>query len=257
MNDELSPDTQAIALLTAPLLLRPAARIAPEPPPLTVAEYGQLALCLRGLGRTPADLLADRELLERCDHVVPRERVRRLLDRGFLLAQALERWAGRAIWLMSRADGDYPPNLKAHLGNAAPPLVYGCGDRTLVARGGLALAPGCRWQADTLARVARLIAEAGAALVTPTPVGSLDCHVIAAVPGHLERAALSPLHRAALIAHRLVIVSSCDPLAAPDSAAHAVAPLIAALADATIDDVPSDASVLATLLATARAARSR
>jgi predicted Rossmann fold nucleotide-binding protein DprA/Smf involved in DNA uptake len=63
----------------------------------------------------------------------------RLLARGFLLGQAVERWHARAIWVVSRADSTYPQRLKARLREDAPPVQYGCGDRRLLESGGLAV----------------------------------------------------------------------------------------------------------------------
>ena len=54
MNAELSPNTQAILLLTAPLLVGKGKSPAR---PLTTPEYGQLAQSLRAAGCEPADLL--------------------------------------------------------------------------------------------------------------------------------------------------------------------------------------------------------
>ena len=80
--------------------------------------------------RQPADLLAPDagELLRECQPVIDEPRLKRLLARGFLLSQAIERWQARAIWVVSRADAEYPRRLKARLKDDAPPVLYGCGD---------------------------------------------------------------------------------------------------------------------------------
>ena len=115
MSDAPSLDTQAILLLTAPLMIgreRPS-----SPKPLAAGEYNRLARRLRELRRQPADLLGDgaRTLLEECRLDLDAERLDRLLDRGFLLSQAIERWRTRAIWVTSRADAEYPRRLKRRL----------------------------------------------------------------------------------------------------------------------------------------------
>src|SRR5512146_806131 len=103
MTDPLSPITQAILLLTAPLSV---GRSAGSERALTPTEYSRFAQHLREIGRTPAELLGERaeDLLQECAAAVNVEQVKCLLDRGFLLSQALERWSSRAIWVMSRAD---------------------------------------------------------------------------------------------------------------------------------------------------------
>ena len=89
MNDVLSPNTQTILLLTAPLLTGRGNKIGNL---LTPGEYSKLARQLRTLEREPADLLtADANLLlEECDRTINKERLKSLLGRGFLLSLAVE-----------------------------------------------------------------------------------------------------------------------------------------------------------------------
>ena len=111
MIAELSPNAQAILLLTAPLIT---GRGKPSIDPLTAGEYRRLVRRLRELQREPADLLhlgAD-SLLKECRLDPDSGRLERLLGRGFLLSQAVERWRARAIWVVSRADAGYPQRLK-------------------------------------------------------------------------------------------------------------------------------------------------
>ena len=138
MRAELSSNAQAILLLTAPLI---AGRGKPSAAPLSAGEYRRLARRLRELQREPADLLdpgAD-SLLKECVSHSDAARLERLLGRGFLLSQAVERWRTRAIWVVSRADAGYPQRLKKRLGEDAPPVLYGCGDASILDAGGLAV----------------------------------------------------------------------------------------------------------------------
>lgn len=137
MADALSPNTKAILLLTAPLI---AAGGKKSKDLLTPSEYRKLARHLRDVGSEPADLLTPDagQLLEDCARVVPKERLRRLLGRGFLLSQALEHWQARSIWVASRADSAYPRRLKIRLKAASAPLLYGCGECGALDGGGLA-----------------------------------------------------------------------------------------------------------------------
>src|SRR5437667_316036 len=103
MTNELSPNTKAILLLTAPLI---AGRGKVSTEPLSAGEYKRLARRLRECRRQPSDLLgpgAD-EVLKECRLDLDGTRVERLLKRGFLLSHAVERWQARAIWVVSRAD---------------------------------------------------------------------------------------------------------------------------------------------------------
>ena len=98
MTFEPSPNTQAILLLTAPLIAG-RGKHKPSVKPLGAGEYRQLAHRLRELRCQPADLL-DRgagQIVDECRAGLDAERLEGLLGRGFLLAQAVEHWRTRAI----------------------------------------------------------------------------------------------------------------------------------------------------------------
>ena len=142
MNTELTNDTKAILLLTAPLIIgERRGRREDSVRPLTFTEYEKLARRLRDCGRQPADLIgpgAD-EVLYECHTGLENDQVAQLLKRGFQLSAALEHWATRSMWVVSRADPDYPRQIKRRLGEYAPTVIYGCGDRALLENGGLAV----------------------------------------------------------------------------------------------------------------------
>ena len=174
--------------------------------------------------------------------------MKRLLGRGFLLSQAVERWRSRAIWVMSRADVAYPHRLKKRLGTAAPAVLYGCGDVALLDAGGLAVV-GSRQVDDALlgyteavgklaARSERAIVCGGARGVDQAAVRGAIANggkAIAVLADSLEKAALSADHRDALREQRLVLVSPYDPRAG-FNVGHAMQrnKLIYALADAAL-----------------------
>ena len=169
MTDSLSANTQAVLLLTAPLIV--GRRDAGAPAPLSAGEYNRLARALRDRGREPADLLAadDARAPDDCPRGIERERIDLLLGRGFLLGQALERWRARGIWVVGRADAGYPQRLRDRLGGAAPPLLYGFGERRMMEEGGLAVV-GSRNTGDAGLAFAesagRLVAEARRSLIS-------------------------------------------------------------------------------------------
>ncbi len=248
MNDAPSVNTRAILLLTAPLIIgreRPS-----SPQPLAAGEYNRLARRLRELRRQPADLLGDgaRALLEECRLDLDPERLDRLLDRGFLLSQAMERWRARALWVTSRADAEYPRRLKRRLREQAPPVLYGCGNHADLDAGGLAVV-GSRNVDDNLIAytegVGRLTAGARCTLVSggargidqAAMRGALDAGgtVACVLADGLERAATRREDRNALMDGRLVLISPYDP-AAGFLVGHAMQrnKLIYALADAAL-----------------------
>jgi len=247
MSTSLSPNTQAILLLTAPLLV---GRSQVSSDLLTPGEYKRLARFLRDKQQQPADLLApdSQELLAECQHLIDSDRMRRLLNRGFLLSQAIERWQARGIWIMSRADGEYPTRLKTRLKDDAPPILYGCGEATILDTGGLAVV-GSRQVDETLLNytvgVGRLAAEAKCTIVSGAARGidraamhgALEAggKVAGVLADSLERAAMSREHRALLMEGQLVLVSPYDP-SAGFNVGHAMQrnKVIYALADAAL-----------------------
>ncbi|MBF2760722.1 MAG: DNA-protecting protein DprA [Ectothiorhodospiraceae bacterium AqS1] len=108
--------------------------------PLTPGEWGRFAGWLKDRGLTPEVLMVGRprEVLEGwSDRRITSDRIEALLDRGAALAVAVERWLRAGLWVMTRGDGDYPNRLKRRLGADSPAVLYGCGDRSLLDRGGL------------------------------------------------------------------------------------------------------------------------
>ena len=247
MNPELSTNAQAILLLTAPLL---AGRDRSSIQPLTASEYRELARGLRALKREPADLLGSdaSELLKECRTVPDDSRLERLLGRGFLLSQAVERWRSRAIWVLSRADTGYPRRLKRRLGEYAPAVLYGCGEASILSTGGLAVV-GSRDVTEPLIEyteaVGRLAAESLRTLVSggargidqAAMRGALEAGgCVAGVLGDsLERAVVRREYRDALMGGQLVLTCPYDP-GARFQVGHAMQrnKLIYALADAAL-----------------------
>ena len=225
MTPVLSPNTQAILLLTAPLI---AGRGTASSDLLSPGEYKRLARHLREIQRQPADLVLPdaAEILRACQPVIDENRLQKLLGRGFLLSQVIERWQTRAIWVVSRADAEYPRRLKMRLREDAPAVLYGCGDMALLETGGLAVV-GSRHVDDALIdytmAVGRLAARAGRTLVSggakgidqAAMRGALDgggkvCGVLA---DSLEKITMNREHRNLLIDGQLVLISPYDPSA--------------------------------------------
>ena len=247
MSMSLSPNTQAILLLTAPLI---AGRVEPSSDLLTLGEYKRLARFLRDKQQQPADLLAPdaRELLGECQQLIDSDRLKSLLARGFLLSQAIERWRTRAIWVVSRADTEYPRRIKTRLKNDAPPVLYACGDAAILDSGGLAVV-GSRHVDDALVEytegIGRLTAKARYTVVSggargidqAAMRGALEAggKVAGVLADSLERTALNREHRNFLMDGQLVLISPYDP-SAGFNVGHAMQrnKLIYALADAAL-----------------------
>lgn len=225
MSATLSTNSQAILLLTAPLV---AGRRDASAKLLTLSEYNRVARVLREKQLQPADLIGSdaEEIVKLIAPIFGRERLDALLARGFLLSQAVERWAARAIWVVSRADATYPRRLKSRLKEDAPPILYGCGDASLLDTGGLAVV-GSRHIDDELMsyteEIGRLAASANRTVVSGAAKGidRAAMHgallgggaVVGVMADSLERAALARDNREPLMDGRLVFVSPYDPVA--------------------------------------------
>lgn len=225
MNTALSLNTQAILLLTAPLIT--GRRVDSAPSPLSPGEYKQLARFLREQQSQPADLLGPKsDALSSEYSAIDNERLKHLLQRSFQLSQAIERWQARAIWVLSRADPAYPRRLKERLREDSPPILYGCGDVAILETGGLAVV-GSRHVDQSLVEyteaVGRLAAQAGRTVVSggargidqAAMRGALEAGgwAVGILADSLERAVLNREHRSMLIEGQLVLVSPYDPQA--------------------------------------------
>ena len=248
---EISPgglqNTRAILLLTAPLI---AGHGSSSSELLTPGEYKRLARHLYAIQRLPADLVSPdaSELLRACQPVIEESRLQRLLGRGFLLSQVIEQWQARAIWVISRADAEYPHRLKKRFREDTPAVLYGCGDIGLLDSGGMAVV-GTRDSDESLldytmavgkiaARAHRTIVSGGengidqAAMRGALEAGGKVCSVLAA---SLEKATMNPENRKLLHDGQLVLISPYDP-GAVFTVGNALSRinLIYALADASL-----------------------
>ena len=247
MSPLLSPNTQAILLLTAPLMV---GRSETSSEILRPSEYKRVAGRLIQIDRLPSDLIGPdaEELFPDLEETIEIDRLQRLLARGFQLSQAIERWQARSIWVAGVTDDSYPKRIRQRLNAHAPPVIYGCGDAGLLDSGGLAVV-GSREVDEQLVEftlaVGRLAAEANQTLVSggargidqASMRGALEAggKAVGVMADSLERAAMNREHRELLMEDRLVLISPYDP-SAGFNVGHAMQrnKLIYALADAAL-----------------------
>ncbi|MCY3671449.1 MAG: DNA-processing protein DprA [Alphaproteobacteria bacterium] len=181
----LTPQSQAVLLLNVSLGKSDTG----GSKPLARGEWARFAAWLHDNGLEPSVLLkGDLDaLLEGWeDRTVTRERLRALLNRGAALGLSLERWERAGLWVLTRSDADYPERLKRRLGRSAPAVLFGCGNRALLGRGGVAVVGSGCGGGDDLAFALKLGADAAAegySLVSGGARG-IDRH---AMQGALER----------------------------------------------------------------------
>jgi DNA processing protein len=247
MSSHLSPNTQVALLLTAPLV---AGRSDVSPELLTPSEYLNLA---RLFGRSNLEigelLVSDfSRLPNEVRAVVDNERYQQLLNRGFQLTQALERWQSRAIWIVGNTDENYPKRLTQRLRERAPSIIYGCGDTSLLDSGGLAVVGSRDADASLLEfteNVGRLAAEAKRTIVSggargidqAAMRGALEQggNAVGVLADSLDRAVVNRENRDLLLDGHLALISPYDP-SVGFNVGHAMQrnKLIYALADAAL-----------------------
>lgn len=220
--------TQAVLLLTVHLG-RPTSD---AHKPLSPGEWGRLAQWLRDQGSLPENLLFDepeRVLEGWRDRTVTIERVRSLLRRSAMLGLAMEKWERAGLWVVTRADGEYPERLKRLLGAESPPYFFGCGDRRLLNQGGLAVVGSRNATPEDLAFASQLGGEAarqGFGVVSGGARGVDEAAMLGALGNEgtavgvladgLLRAATSTKYRTGLMSNSVALVSPFNPEAGFD-----------------------------------------
>lgn len=219
----LSAQAQAVVLLTAHL----AKRGQGQARPLSPREWSRLALWLRDRDLLPESLLSDAPaalLAGWLDNTVTVQRIEALLGRGGALGLALERWERAGLWVITRADPDYPERLKRRLRADSPPLLFGCGNRSLLAGGGLAIIGSRDAAQEELSFAAKLGSEAasqGMSVVSGGARGVDEAAMLGALQHEgttvgvladsLLRAATSAKYRKYLMGRDLVLISTFNP----------------------------------------------
>ena len=220
--------TQAILLLTTHLKKNEENDVRP----LTPTEWGRFAAWLKEQGLTPDRLLfaLPAEVLKDWrDAKITVERIEALLDRGSALALAVEKWERSGLWIITRADADYPLKLKEKLGPLAPPVLFGCGNRNLINQRGVAVV-GSRNVNDTDLRYSRelgaFLANCGFSVISggargvdeAAMAGALEIEgtAVGVLANGLLQASLSQKYREYLRQKSLALISPFNPEAGFD-----------------------------------------
>ena len=223
MMPSITERTKATLLLTAPLLPRSRGS---KSKPLRAREFCDLLSTLSLTGHTLEDLLGAeaQEILDDIRVRISSERLLALLARGMQLADAIDRWRARGVWVIARGDPDYPLELVERLGAAAPPLLYGCGDVELLRVAGLAIV-GSRDPSSEALEFVRAVSQEAARSQVPVVSGGargIDASamrsalqaggsVVGILAQRLDRAAVAGENRDYFVNGRLLLLSPFDP----------------------------------------------
>jgi len=195
--------------------------------PLTPLEWNTFSMWLEEKNCDLEKLLVTNnlhDLLEGWNNkAITVDRIRSLLARAGALGLSLERWNRAGLWVMTCFNKDYPSRLRDRL-PYIPPVFFGCGNRKLLDKGGIAVV-GSRDVSDNDIEYTR---QLGAEIVTQgysvvsggargvdeaAMTGALEKEgtVIGILAENLLRAATSSKYRQALLASDLVLISSFNP----------------------------------------------
>ena len=216
-------DTEVILLLTSHFKSTQGAGYKP----LTPSEWSKFAIWLRKEGLFPKNLLETNlhnTISGWQDPKVTYERISYLLNRGMALAMAYEKWESMGIWVVSRADADYPKKIKASLGTTSPPVFYGCGNRKLLLTQSIGVVGSRDVPEEDTAfaeEIGKWISKSGYSVVSGGAKGSdytsmvgalsVDGTVIGVLADSLKNAATSRKYRSPLMSDNLVLISPYYP----------------------------------------------
>ncbi|MCU0666970.1 MAG: DNA-processing protein DprA [Candidatus Omnitrophica bacterium] len=200
--------------------------------PLTPLEWNTFSLWLEENDRGLEKLLVTNNLNDFLEgwsnKTVTADRIRALLARAGALGLSLERWNRAGLWVMTCFNKDYPSRLRNRV-SYIPPVFFGCGNRKLLDKGGIAVVGSRDVTDNDIEYTRRLGAEivsqwysvisGGARGVDEAAMtGALEKEgtVIGILAENLLRAATSSKYRQALLAGDLVLISSFNPEAGFD-----------------------------------------
>lgn len=215
-------DRVAVVALCTALSRRPGGTA-----PLGPSGWARIGGALEALGLRPSDLF---ELgPSRTSEVLgisaeAAARVAELLSAAGPVSIELERLSDRGIWTLCSIEPDYPARLLQVLGNGAPPVLFGAGDRSVVSIGGVAIVGSRKAPQDALAftsDLGRAVARAGSCVISGGAAGidqaaMTSAHeaggpVVGVPADHLDRRIREPSTRAALSEGQLALVTPYMP----------------------------------------------
>ena len=216
----MNAQAQAVILLTVPFGKTDAK-------PLSVREWGRFALWLKDHALEPSRLLnGDPKplLTSWTDPNVTLQRIEGLLDRGGALGLAVEKWQRAGLWILTRSEPDYPERLKRRLRLDSPPVLFGCGNRALLNKGGVAVVGSRDANENDLQfskDLARSAANQGLSVISGGARGVDESAMLAALESEgtsvgvladsLLRTATSAKYRKYLLAGDLALISPFNP----------------------------------------------
>lgn len=195
--------------------------------PLSAREWARFAVWLKDHDLDPSALLQGelRNLLsEWTDRSITMSRLEGLLERGGALGLALEKWQRAGLWILTRSAPEYPQRLKRRLRMGSPPVLFGCGNKALLEKGGIAVVGSRNADKDELAfaeSIGSAASAQGYSIVSGGARGVDQCAMFSALQNEgtaigvladsLMRAATSAKYRNYLLSNDLVLTTPFNP----------------------------------------------
>jgi DNA processing protein len=188
---------------------------------LSSGECWGLLAALQESGHSLGDISGD------VDGVGADSRIEQRLEALDQVDALVDQYAGQNIWVLTAVDQEYPERLRARLGATAPAILYGSGERGLLAENGIAVV-GSRNLDDEAVAVAetlgRTIARGGLVLISGGARGvdqlamraaaDADGAVVGVLAHPIEQEARRPDARRLADETRLCLISPFKPSAA-------------------------------------------
>ena len=195
--------------------------------PLSNKEWARFAVWLNRHDLQPSSLLKgslDMLLSRWEDRTITLSRLENLLGRGGALGLVLEKWHRAGLWVLTRTDSEYPGRLRKRLKAESPPVLFGCGNKKLLEKGGIAVVGSRNAAEEDIAYTKNLGAAAAAQGYSIVSGGSRGVDqtamfaalksegtVIGVLADSLLRSVTSAEYRKHLKASDLVLVSPFNP----------------------------------------------
>lgn len=174
--------------------------------PLSASEWTRLSSWLKDHQLDPSMLVeGDPGVVLRgfSDRTIPLERIEGLLARGFALGLALEKWQRTGLWIIAQPESEYPERLRHRLRHIAPPVLFGCGNKEILDRGGLGIVGSRQSDPDDIAfaeQLGGMAAEEGLTVVSGAARGVDESSML----GSLRREGTS----LGVVAHSLLCLTT-------------------------------------------------
>lgn len=227
-HETLTADAEVILLCCSQLAI-PRKPSQTTGAPYSAREWTELARKIHALSQRPGALLSGNTAdFQRTLGLSDAEALRltSLLSRGGQLAIELDTLAQQGIWVMTRADTDYPVRLKASLGGVAPPVLFGAGSKLALERGFLAVVgsrdvdePGSKFALSVGVKAAQegvtIVSGMSRGVDYNCTFGCLDAggSALGVLADGLEKSLRIRKHREAIAEDRLTFVTAVHPRA--------------------------------------------